>query len=329
MKNYINPPSLSTSFSESGKSAKNRLMNILTGQKKRSGILITATVLTATLCAGAMVVFAGGESVKKPDIGSNAVTTPETDLDTAVAQAILTRSSHYAEAEFWAEGHIILGTDKVGDKTEVYAVTSIGGYSFINGAFIKDSGSGVVPAVITIDADGAAEITYPMDGSSYDESLKDMFPDVIYKELKDAKDYYPELKAQEQAQAREYLVSIGRDAETFETKYRTIVIETEICEFGDYEIWGGPRKWEMSPELSNAIDEIKKEYGLEKYELSYDIEYLEDGRRYLYYVKGHIIDNSGLLEFIKWDKDNHTIVEVNNFDIVEGKIYLSDDKSVG
>lgn len=328
MKNYINPPSLSTSFSESGKSAKNRLMNILTGQRKRSGVLVTAAVLTATLCAGAMVVFAG-EDAKKPDIGSNAVITAETDLDAAVAQAILAWRSHYAEAEFWAEGHIILGTDKVGDKTKVYAVTSIGGYSFINNAFIKDSGSGAVPAVITVGADGAAEIIHPMDGSFYDESLREMFPDEIYRDLKEAKDYYPELKTQEQAQAREYLASIGRDAEIIKTSVRTIVLETEIGEFGDMDIWGPPLDLKMSPRALNALDALQKEYGLEKYNLTYDKEYLEDGRRYVYHVAGYADENGGILQFSKWDKETKKEVDFIAFDIIGDEVYLSNDEARG
>lgn len=334
MKKYITPPSLSTSFSESGKSAKHRLMNILAGQKKRSGALVTAAVLAVSICAGAIVVFAGDDTANSPNI----IMTEENDIDEAVAQAILACRTYYPEAEFWAEGHIILGKDEIEGKTRIYTVTSLGGFSFLQGSFIKELGTYAVPAVITLGADSAMEITYPKDGS--DEALKEMFPADIYSQLKSGRDYYTELKAMEQSQAVDYLVSNELDVNIIRDSVRTIVLETEIGEFADTDIWLGPeiqpRKLNVSPKALNSLLDLMKEYGLEKHPLYYTEEhlcygkqYLEDGRRYSYYVAGQINESGGKLYFCKIlkDDDNDSVVEQAVFDIVGDKVYYNEAES--
>ncbi|MCH5187436.1 MAG: hypothetical protein J1F63_03465 [Oscillospiraceae bacterium] len=59
MKKYINPPCLSTSFSESGKSVKQRVMNILDTRAKRIGIALLAAIPLTAVCAGACVSLGG------------------------------------------------------------------------------------------------------------------------------------------------------------------------------------------------------------------------------------------------------------------------------
>ena len=51
----IKPPFLSTSFSESGKSAKRRFANILAIKRRKAGAAIVALALAGVLCAGALV----------------------------------------------------------------------------------------------------------------------------------------------------------------------------------------------------------------------------------------------------------------------------------
>ncbi|MCH5187437.1 MAG: hypothetical protein J1F63_03470 [Oscillospiraceae bacterium] len=337
MKKYITPPSLSTSFSESGKSAKHRLMNILAGKKKRSGALVTAAVLAISLYTGAMVVFAGDDSANSP----NVIMTEETDIDEAVAQAILACRTYYPEAEFWAEGHIILGTDEIEGKTKIYAVTSLGGFSFLNGAFIKEFGTYAVPTLIAIGADNAVEITYPKDGS--DEALNELFPQNISSELKSGRDYYSELKTQEQSQAVDYLVSNELDVNIIRDSVRTIVLETEIGEFADTDIWSWgnlPPSLDINPTALNTILGLQKEYGLEKFSICYTAdhlvytkEYLENGRHYSYYILGGVDGSYKKLKFVKSDhnykdsKDNKVVMRAV-FDIVGDEVYYNEAESL-
>ena len=52
---YIKPPTLSTSFSESGKSAKKRFENILNTKAKKAGVIAFVVVICIVLSAGALV----------------------------------------------------------------------------------------------------------------------------------------------------------------------------------------------------------------------------------------------------------------------------------
>jgi hypothetical protein len=70
--------------------------------------------------------------------------------DQAVALALTSSSNHYREGECFAEGHIILGTEKKRGATKIYALTMTGQYGFQNDNFVKVSGTGVIPAVVTI-----------------------------------------------------------------------------------------------------------------------------------------------------------------------------------
>lgn len=60
MSKHIKTPFLSTSFSESGKSAKKRLGNILSTRKKRFGAVIISVILVAAVAAGAFVTLGAG-----------------------------------------------------------------------------------------------------------------------------------------------------------------------------------------------------------------------------------------------------------------------------
>lgn len=56
------------------------------------------------------------------------------------------------------------------------------------------------------------EYKEPMDGALYIDSLKKMFPKKLYDTVLSADKYYPDLVRQEEAEAAEYLKSIGRAA---------------------------------------------------------------------------------------------------------------------
>lgn len=105
--------------------------------------------------------------------------TPVTDLDKAVGLAVLSRNEgRYSQGECAAEGHIILDqkTGKDGQVT-VYALTMYGEYAFHDNYFIKDSGTGSIPAVIRFSYDDRKgyvlnDYQLPMDGGEYSKSIR-------------------------------------------------------------------------------------------------------------------------------------------------------------
>ena len=105
-------------------------------------------------------------------------------LDDAIIAAIFEEGKRYSEGEASCEGHILM--DKVEAKNQVicYLLTMYGNYEFENGNFVKCSGSGVIPAVLTFEqTDGKYTLLYynePEDGSNYVESIKDLFPENLW-----------------------------------------------------------------------------------------------------------------------------------------------------
>ncbi len=262
----IKPPRLSTAFSESGKSAKRRIGEILNTKTKRLGAGLAALALVFALAVGAA-------------IACRRTTEAPPEADALISGLLLDESGKYADAEFWAEGHVILGAEEKGGKTEYYAVTSVGGYSFMNGMFIEDSGSGAIPAVITVSG-GRAEIEYPKDGSYYADSIRKMFPPRFVGAALQSDTYYDELAAQKRAQAREYLKSIGREAEV--GSYRDL----------------DPRLPDMSAEASNRLLEMQKDEELNKFPMFIgSVEYLEDGARYTYVTDWNGDENGGVITY--------------------------------
>ncbi|KUO76501.1 MAG: hypothetical protein APF81_06585 [Desulfosporosinus sp. BRH_c37] len=61
MNNYLKPPALSTSFSESGKSAKKRFANIFDRNRKKRGVWALVLVLTLAGVTGTMVACSNGQ----------------------------------------------------------------------------------------------------------------------------------------------------------------------------------------------------------------------------------------------------------------------------
>lgn len=144
------------------------------------------------------------------------------DIDTAVGKAVKKQNSNgYLHGEFAAEGHIILKREKIGDEKEkVYAVVSYGEYSFLNGMFVKESGTGAIPAVLVFEKNDSGyflkSFTYPKDGSKYADSVKKMFPAGLRSKAMNSDKYYKRLLKQEMAEAQEYLKSIGKNAKVGE-----------------------------------------------------------------------------------------------------------------
>lgn len=211
MKKHISPPHLSTAFSESGKSAKRRFANILDTRTKRIGAAMVTVIVLAAILAGAFVFLPSRV---------------EAAIDAAVSQALIEKNLS-PEADFCAEGHIILGTDKSTDfeagveKIKVYTIASYENFVYKNGALTHESASGGIAAVVHLERSvdtntiETVDVEYPKyEGEWLYDSIEAMFPFHIYLKY-NPELYHEDLQKQIDAQASEYLASIGiGDAET-------------------------------------------------------------------------------------------------------------------
>lgn len=141
----------------------------------------------------------------------------EKKLDAAVSSAILTfNKGNYRSGECQAEGHTVLDSTADGSVVTAYVLAMYGEYEFEDGNFVKAGGSGVIPVVITFEKnqDGAytlKDYQESSDGSEYTPSIKKLFPEKLQPQCLQISDETAEqLRTQEQTQAEEYLISIGR-----------------------------------------------------------------------------------------------------------------------
>ncbi len=149
--------------------------------------------------------------------------TPESapvTLEQAISIALKEKTSNFRVGELPVEGHIILESQNTSEsQCIVYAIASWGYFGFENGIFTKISGTGATPIVLTLSvnqAEGykATDLKQPMDGSYYDDSIKEMFPEhLLNTVLTESNAKYPELLLQQENQAKDYLKTINRDAQ--------------------------------------------------------------------------------------------------------------------
>lgn len=233
------------------------------------------------------------------------------DLDEAVANAVNSRSKSYKDGEFVSEGHIILAVDEDAVTVKVYTIASLGVFGFENGIFTTVSGSGAVPTVMTFYRDQQGRyslIKYqePLDGAGYGESVKEMFPLHLHSRVLKPHDDFIELKKQQEAQAREYLRSIGRSAEVsvehVKKKLADINVEAKNKLFSEY------TKYDAF--LNNCP------YWLGTLEL------IEDGERFIYETaQSKTGDGYDLITFRK-TRANGKVVEERQYKIVGTKPQL-------
>lgn len=226
-------------------------------------------------------------------------------LEQAVSQAVLKQKSGYLDGEFGTEGHVILDNEEKNGEIKAYTVSSFGWFGFENGVFTNVSGSGAIPTVITFSKNQNGEYSLleykePMDGAGYTESVKKMFPKRLWDKVLSGGKYNSELVKQKEAQAAQYLKSIGRNAKVsqkyVERKLPKINVEASNKLFSEFT--------KNNPELN------KFPYWLGTREE------LENGIRYIYETsQGKSGDGCDLIVFKKTKQDG-TVVKEYKYKIV-------------
>lgn len=141
------------------------------------------------------------------------------DIEEAVSQTIKSRGEKgYGVGEVGTEGHVILELEEKDGIVKAYTISSFGYFGFENNVFTKVSGSGAIPTVMTFSkntSNGYSLIEYkePIDGDGNLDSIKDMFPKRLWDKVLSSEASYKELVKLQEAQAKEYLKTIGRSAE--------------------------------------------------------------------------------------------------------------------
>lgn len=236
--------------------------------------------------------------------GKNAPTKEE--ISQLVADAILSDNADlYYKSECSAEGHKILGRSLSGNRLKVYALTTFGNYGFQNDMFIKVSGSGAIPAVLTFEKGGSdyklLEIEYPRDGTEYIKSIKRMFPLKYRMAALNCDSATDELAAQERSYAEQYLQSIGRDAMIGEYRDLDTVLLTDLG---------------VSVEVSNRLSG-NKDLGEYPFWVGTS-EYLENGNRY---VRSCSYDEkAGQIIYSTFEKQTGEVTECFVFDASTGEL---------
>lgn len=243
----------------------------------------------------------------QPSQGPAGAQEVSTDWDLLVSEAILSKNQEiYTGEECVAEGHRILDMEEGETETKLYVLTMYGEYQFQNGNFVKEAGSGVIPAVLAFKKDdiGAYKLSSyekPEDGSGYVESIERLFP----KELQQicitpTEEVRADLESQEQSYAAEYLKKIGRTA--------------EIGGFSDFEY---PLLTDagVSVEVSNRLME-NRDIGRYPYWIG-NVERLEDGKRYVYQTDYEPEKKRILMT--KTEYDSKKVTEVYIFDSETGE----------
>jgi len=294
---YLKPPVLSMNFSESKIGMKKRISNVLYNGKRHNGKLCLSMVILCGVVVGTFVGCTPKENVtlNNEDDTSKIVDTQNMTLDEMVSHALLTENDgRYAVGECKAEGHIILGSEEKDNETYVYALTMYGEYGFEDDNFVKVSGSGVIPAVIIFSeneqGEKTNEIKWPLDGSAYVKSIKELFPEEYHNRvLSIAKADNEELKNQETLYAQKYLTKIGREA--------------TIGEYGDFE---HPLLTSMGVAVQVSNKLVEKGYANYPHWVG-KLEKIEDGIRYVYEMNYTKDSNPIILE--KYNYDTKEIVE--------------------
>ncbi len=302
MNKKLKPPFLSTGFNDSKKGIKERFSNIFIRSEKRNGLAVF--MIIALLGIGASVLVSC-RNISAPATEAEAeVQNGAKTLDNIISEILLSDSDgRFMSGECKSEGHRIFASEEKDGVSTVYAATMYGEYGFQNGNFVKVSGTGVIPAVITFKRTDAgyfdALVKYPSDGAGYEDSIREMFPKSCVNEALNADKYSDKLKKQEQAYAESYLKSINRTA--------------QIGNYGDFE--------HILPNMNtDASNELLDKF----YDYPYwigDEEKIENGVRVVYSTEWTDEGNGdGIVTYTKKEYESGKILEKKVISVKDGKI---------
>ncbi|AFM01550.1 MULTISPECIES: M56 family metallopeptidase [Desulfitobacterium] len=219
-------------------------------------------------------------------------------IEEAVSLAVKGQGKGYLQGEVLTEGHKIVEVEEKDGTVIAYTVASVGWFGFENGIFTGTSGSGAIPTVMTFARNSNGEYSLleykeAMDGKGYTESIKRNFPQRLWDNVLSA-EHYPELAVQKEAQAKQYLQSIGRDAQVslgyVEKKLVDINVEASNKLFAELTKW--------DPELNRFPYWIGTK------------EYLDQGERFIYETsQNKTSDGYDLITFRKSKEDGKIELE--------------------
>lgn len=248
---------------------------IIVSEKQKDEKLPVIETKTAEVETSESAVAEEETTVEATEVVAENTPLTEDELDRKVAEIILAQNrSWYTGEECQAEGHIILESEVQDGTTTVYALTVYGEYQFQNVDYlIKASGTGVIPVVLSFgeheDGREFTHMTWPDDGSGYNESVKEMFPEHLWDRVLIIQEEDREILAKmERAYAEEHLKKSGRDAVIGDY---ADVERTHLTDYG------------ISVEVSNKMLEYEKYMGPYPSWVG-SLEKVEDGERYLYSV---------------------------------------------
>lgn len=222
--------------------------------------------------------------------------------DQAVIKALSDTVNRYLDEECFGEGHIVLGTEKDGDITKIYTLTMVGYYGFVNNNFEKNSGTGIIPAVVTLKNNNEVDIKYPKDGSGYASSVKEMFPLKYHNRIFGENDSdRKNLTEQEWVYAKEYLSKIGRKADIGDYRDFEHIL---LADLG------------VSVEVSNRLEDFYKVHSYYPYFIGTK-EIIEDGVRMVYEMSYH--ENQKEIKFTKYTYDTKEVVKQFVFNSITGE----------
>ncbi len=234
-------------------------------------------------------------------------------LDDAISSAILkTNSANFAQGELEAEGHILMDSEEDGAQIKAYILSMFGEYEFENGNFVKCSGTGVIPAVVTFVLNDAKEFTLvsyeePEDGSNFVPSVKALFPEDLWARCITIEDEdRNELTKLERGYAEEYVSSIGRE-------------NAGVGDYADFEyIYDG--EYGISDEAGNKLlDALNSNNFIKNCPMWYgDREVIEEGIRYKYSKTYDKTDNKVI--FSKNNYDTDEVVESAEYSAKTGEL---------
>lgn len=234
-------------------------------------------------------------------------------LDAKISMTILEENAgKFYPGECETQGHIILETKQSGRRITAYCLTEYTVFGFENGCFVPVSGCSV-PAAYTFNLRGGnfelLKAEYAQDGSNYVKSIRAMFPGSCAERA-----IYPSdadksaMKLQQRVHAEAYLDAIDREAEILlQTPRYTLLSDLGV-----------------GVELSNRLDEIRKEQGLLG-DYPYWVgtrEQLEDGVRYVYETSLYTHNGQSIIKYDKYEYNGNHIAELH-LDAETGEVIMT------